>query len=109
MPIKRRKAKARNVQITAEMVELFRKCLEIELFGDDEFWAEEGGRRREYLDAMTELHLLLHLHPWECSPLDAHRRDPPDYGSNQTFWHQSYERAHELRKELERAAKDEGK
>ena len=104
MPLKRRKAKARNVQITDEIVQLFQRCLEIRSFDDDQFWEAEGGRRHEYIEAKLALHLRLYLHPWECSPVDVESREAPNYGANHEWWLASWHRARELRAELMKAA-----
>jgi hypothetical protein len=79
MPVKKRKPKARQHVITDEVVALFRKCCEIQKYGDQDFWAEDGGRRREYLDAKSELHSLLKLPPWHASPLSTDLAGPAPY------------------------------
>jgi hypothetical protein len=106
MPVKKRKSKARQHLITDEVVALFSKCCEIQKFGDEEFWAEDGGRRREYLDASGELHRLLGLKPWHASPLDTDLAAPDRCGGE--LWVTSRPDALELRREI-LAAMNRGK
>jgi hypothetical protein len=70
MPVKRRKAKERRNQITPEILQLFRRCLEMQANEDSEIWEANGGRRREYLDAWLALQQSLGLPPWHISPCD---------------------------------------
>jgi hypothetical protein len=74
----------RNVRlrITPEAIRLFKlveNCIET---GDHEFWEDEGGRRRQYLDADRDLASIFGLHLGEISPCDLQLRlDPrmPEY------------------------------
>jgi hypothetical protein len=49
-------------QITDEVLDLFRRALEIEA---------AGGRQRELSDISVEMHRLLGLRPWEIPVLDV--------------------------------------
>jgi hypothetical protein len=42
-------------QVTPHAVELLKRALEIEACDDDEFWEEDGGRKRDYLDITDQL------------------------------------------------------
>ena len=100
MPTKRRVPKDRNPKITPEAVALFRLGLEIIEAGDDELWEEEGGRRREYLDADKRLcWVLLGLAPSEASPLDV-QPGQKYYGAE--CWLESVPKALELRALLQK-------
>jgi hypothetical protein len=99
MPVKKRKSKARQHLITDEVVALFCKCCEIQKFGDEEFWAEEGGRRREYLDASRDLCRLLGLPPWHASPLDTDLAGPAPYNP-EGCWAVTRPAALEIRREI---------
>ncbi len=81
--------------ITPRAVELFKHALEIEACDDDEFWEENGGRKREYLDVTVQLHRALGLKAYEPSPLDCDG-DPPSWEGHPELWR----KAAELRKEL---------
>src|SRR5690242_1476622 len=78
MPTKRRPiARSTRPRITPELVELYRRCLEIIEAGQDEAWEDEGGRRRELLDAHVALMSGLGLRPWHYSPLWVSLDGPP--------------------------------
>jgi hypothetical protein len=79
MPVKLRKPKTRTAQITDGAVALFRLCEEIIAAGRDEKFEDEGGRRREYLDARRALDGAVGIKLWETSPVDAVRETPPDW------------------------------
>jgi hypothetical protein len=67
---------------TAEAVDLFGRCLDIEATpGATEKWESEGGARRTYLDLSSALHRALDLEPWRISPLDVHAsfKEPKPY------------------------------
>jgi hypothetical protein len=104
MPVKKRKPKARQHVITDQVVALFRKCCEIQKFGDEDFWAEDGGRRREYLDAAGELRRLLGLPPWSASPLDTDLAGPAPYNQD-GCWAMTRPAALEMRREILAAMK----
>ncbi len=55
-------------RITREAVTLFKRVEAMLDEGADEEWEKNGGRRREYLDALSELDRQLNLRPWETSP-----------------------------------------
>jgi hypothetical protein len=78
MPIKARRAKARQLRITPEAVQGF-----------------EAG------DVLA-LHRALGLRPWQASPLDVDGPEPPAW-AGRTAWAASWPPAAELRAELERA------
>ena len=83
MPTNRTRIKrAVRSRVTDEAVALFRLCEDIADAGQDEKFEDEGGRRREYLDADSALARLLGLKPWETSPVDAVREEPPDWMRN---------------------------
>ena len=81
MPTKRvplhRSLKPRR--ITPRAVALWRVIQEIEAEDGDRDWEDEGGRRREYLDARGELNLLLGIKPWQSSPARVHDPEPPKW------------------------------
>ena len=56
------------VKITDEMVAVYATLMEIVDVGDEDFWEEDGGRRREYLDLNGELHRQLKLDLSEYPP-----------------------------------------
>lgn len=94
----RRSLKAR---ITPEVVASWRRIRQLEAEGADDY---DSGQRREYLDACSELHLLLMLKPWETTPEWATHPEPPAYRQTpdrRDDWH----RAYELRQALEAAAR----
>ena len=104
MPVKKRKPKARQHVITDQVVALFRKCCEIQKYGDEEFWAEDGGRRREYLNAKSELDSLLHLRPWEVSPVDVNGPECPRAATG-NLWSESWPRGWAIRRDILAAMK----
>lgn len=71
----------RNVKprITAEVLALWRKIQEIEAEGDDRAWEEEGGRRRECMDAHNELNQLLGIRSWQRNPAQVREPEPPKW------------------------------
>jgi hypothetical protein len=74
---------------------LFDLAMQIETDNYEGTWEHLGGRRREYLDAIVQLHIVLDLRPFEVSPVDAVGEMPA--------WEQqpaSYRHATELRREL---------
>ncbi len=82
-------------QITPRAVALFKRALEIEACDDNEFWEDDGGRKREYLDVADQLHQALGLKPYEPSPLDCDG-EPPSWEGHPELWR----KAAELRKAL---------
>ncbi len=80
------------------MVRLFRRAREILAAGDQDFWEEEGGFRREFLDAWSDLHGLLGRQPWEINPLDVDRYEPPPESD------EDWRTACELRRRLDEAS-----
>jgi hypothetical protein len=99
MPTNRTRIKrAVRSRVTDEAVALFRLCEDIADAGGDEKFEDEGGRRREYLDAHSALHSALGLMPWETNPVNAVCETPPDYMRNK---HEDWHKAWELRCELE--------
>jgi hypothetical protein len=76
--------------ITHEAVELFELCDAIEEAGFDDIWEQEGGRRREYLNAWFKLNEILHVRSWEYGPVVACCPDPPDW-ANKKFWAEGWE------------------
>jgi hypothetical protein len=103
MPVKRRRAKARNATITDEAIQAFELCEEIAAAGLAEAWEDDGGRRDEYLTAHLSLHGELSLRSWEASPADV-----PDSGAcpwEGNLYAASWPKAQELRRELLTAIK----
>ena len=49
----------------------FQRAQEIENAYTDDIWEEDGGRRREYLNAITVLHRELGLQPWQYGPISV--------------------------------------
>jgi hypothetical protein len=75
--------------ITPAAIAAFRRAEEIYNAEQEEAWEEDGGRRREYLDAHCELQLELRLRPWETSPLDLDEDlQRPDY-ENAADWNKA--------------------
>src|SRR3974390_1413536 len=58
-------------QITPAAMKAFLLVEEIRDAGQDEEWEEEGGRRRECLDAENVVDSELKLQPWETGPYDV--------------------------------------
>jgi hypothetical protein len=105
MPTNRIRIKrAARSRVTDQVVALFCKCCEIQKSGDEEFWAEDGGRRREYLDACRDLYSLLGLPPWHASPLDTDLTGPAPYNP-EGCWADTRPAALELRREILAAMK----
>jgi hypothetical protein len=72
--------------------------------GLDEKWEDEGGRRREFLDACVHLHYdLLGGKPWEQEALYAGDPKPPEWMKNERE-RVDYARAHQLHGVLEVAS-----
>jgi hypothetical protein len=70
----------RAVQVTPEMIELFRRGREIQQHGLSEKWEKEGGRRAEFLAIAKRLNIELLGRGWhEVSVLDDLDGDPPAY------------------------------
>lgn len=102
MPVKRRLGKARPYQITPETVELWRKLQAIERSGDADEW-EPMGRKREYLDLSVSLDQALGVKLWEDGPAHVYRAEPPEWMGKEPDKVESWQRAWELRCELETA------
>ncbi len=105
MPVKFRKCKVRTPPITDEAVALFRLCNEIAAAGQDENFENEGGRRREYLDAYRALSRAVGINFWEVSPLDAVQESPPDYMRQNPLQFGYWEKAWGARREILAALK----
>ena len=105
MPIKRRVSKTREHQITDEAVEAFVRAEAIWDAGGYEKWEEEGGRRREYLDASSALGRSVGLRPWETSPLDVPENGPPPERWKSPNGISDWQQAQNLRRELIKAAR----
>ncbi len=73
-------------RITREAIALFKRVEAMLDEGADEQWEEEGGHRREYLDALSELDRELRLRPWETSPVHVDESwDRPDWISPESW------------------------
>jgi hypothetical protein len=99
MPVKRRIPKEKIPEITDEMIELYRRGREIIAAGDHEFWEEDGGRQREYLDLTKKLDWnLLKLYPSDAGPLDIVELelDDGDPNGGSPTYRESLPRAREL-------------
>ncbi|WP_256806324.1 hypothetical protein [Bradyrhizobium sp. Bra64] len=81
-------------RVTNEARALFARALGIEANDDHQFWEEDGGNRRQYLDLAVELHRLLGLTPWQMSPIDV-VGERPDW-----LRPEDWQQASELRAEL---------
>jgi hypothetical protein len=103
MPVKRRLSKGRPYRITPEAVEVWVKLTEIIEAGDDEEF-EPVGRRNEYVDALTTLHLTMGIRPWQESPVYAVTAEAPAYMRKSPEAVEDWRNAWELRCELEEAA-----
>jgi hypothetical protein len=67
MPTNRRiRRREATTRISPAALASYRLCHEIESAGADNTWEEEGGRRREYLDASTALDRSLGLPAVGC-------------------------------------------
>jgi hypothetical protein len=90
--------------ITPAAIAAFRRIEEILDAGQEEDLEEIGGRRGEYLDAQLELHLALHLLPWETLPTDVYEGKRPEWAN--ADWHSAdWDKAVALRKALLAAMK----
>jgi hypothetical protein len=90
-------------RITPQAAALFRLCLEIQETGCDQFLEEDGGRRREFLDAHSDLGRLLGLAPWEASPLDVPDEGPCPWAGSGNCYAASWPQAQEIRAALKNA------
>ena len=72
--------RATRSRVTPAALQLYQRCREIEATGCNEFWEQDGGRRREYLNAKGELRRTLGMFPHQFSPLDARHPNGPGYG-----------------------------
>jgi hypothetical protein len=90
--------------ITAEMVSIWRRLHEIASCGDDQFWEEEGGRKREFYNLELELHHRhFGLRPHQFDAFEARDERIPSF-CTQDWQRADYRRAHALSKLLDRAA-----
>ena len=116
MPVKRRNAKARNLQITAEMVELFKEAVASEptYHGCKRATSCLSASANEhcadclcYLDSVRQLHRLLKLPPWSVSPTDPDLDgEMPDYMRDGNLCSKdTWAPAQEIRAELKKLAK----
>jgi hypothetical protein len=106
MPVKKRKEKARQLVITDEMVALYRRCKELRPTRDEHLRGtcpgpitERCADCRESIEKSLELHRLLGLMPWDCSPIDTLReeeRPQPWLCAGQSF-----DRIREIKRQLE--------
>ena len=95
MPAKRTPLKRQQrTRITSEAVEAYTRAREIQDSEDGDCWEDEGGRRREMLDAICALHRALGLQPWEESPAEVGGNPRPTWAND------SWEQAQELRRLL---------
>ena len=92
----------RRPRITSEAVALFLLVEEIEAAGAGETWEDEGGRRREMLDAEVAMARLLELKPYNFLPTEVDTPEPPAWlhSGNHDDWRDSYR----LRQKLLKAA-----
>ena len=90
------------IDITNGMLALWHRLLAIMNADDHQFWEEDGGARREFLDATVALHRLCGLSPAQCSPVDAIPAEPPRWMIGQE--RADYARAHRLAVLFEQAA-----
>jgi hypothetical protein len=67
-PIKR---SSRGGRITPLILDTYRRARDLHDNHDTETWEEDGGRRREYLDAASQLHSLLGRKPWQTCVMDC--------------------------------------
>jgi hypothetical protein len=101
MPAKLRRSKTRII-ITNEIVELFRRGIEIIEADDHEIWEEDGGRQEEYGDIYRALQWrLLNLPPSSYGPLDVVLLGDDTEGGSPTR-RESLPRARELYEKLQR-------
>ena len=107
MPVKRRNPKARHLQITAEMVQLFRDCTEIQATVGGDAWESEGGRHREFLDKAQTLRRAFKLPPWAICPTDPGLEgEMPDYmRAGGLCSAETWEPVKEIRAELKKLAR----
>jgi hypothetical protein len=63
-------SRSRHLVISDEMVELFRRGLELQKAGTHEKWEEEGGRHGEYIEITKRLDWVLLKRLGEVSVLD---------------------------------------
>jgi hypothetical protein len=63
-------SRSRHFVISDEMVDLFRRGLEIQAAGDHERWEEEGGKRSEFIEISKRLNWTLLHRAGEVSVFD---------------------------------------
>ena len=96
-PIRR----GQTASVTAEMVRLFRRCIEIEADGLADVDEDEGGRRQEHAEAVSAFHAAISFKPWEISPLVVANLVAINDGEPGAA---AYRKAIALRRQLEGAA-----
>ena len=89
-----------QARITPELVEMYRRCLEIIEDGDDDVWEADGGRQREFHDVSLALHVGLGQKPWDYSVFSVSLNGPP----RSWEYRDRHERAQQLRRALHEAA-----
>lgn len=90
MPTRRTPLKrVQQNRLSAHAVEAFRLAPDIESENKDQKWEGEGGRRREYLDAVGALHRALGLRPWQITPVDVDDGAWPDWMDDHHGWEQA--------------------
>jgi hypothetical protein len=83
-----------STRITPEMIAMFRRAVAIQAAGLDQIWEQDGGRRREFLDAESALDRLLDLELFETNPLAARREEPPRWMKEAAMiadWRRAYQ------------------
>jgi hypothetical protein len=95
--------------ITPEMVRMWRRLNEILSHGDEDFWEDEGGARREYLDTGKRLAILCSL-DWALMiwPTDALTAKVPPSLRNRPLQAAAHEAAYAARCALIAAAGEPG-
>lgn len=83
MPLKRRTRKVRDLRVTPEAVDAYRR------------------------GAWLELHQELRLKPWECSPLDAHGECPDPSTTKPGSYSATLPQAYRLRDQIVDAIAEE--
>ncbi|MBR1149064.1 hypothetical protein [Bradyrhizobium sp. JYMT SZCCT0428] len=110
MPVKLRKPKARAAQVTDEARIIFAEAIQRQATyhgcnrdnGTCRSTAvnQHCAECEKYLDLSRELGRLVGTKPWETSPLNADRAEPPDYLRHNALQSEYWRKAWAIRREI---------
>ena len=66
----------KRIRITAEVVALFRRAVDLQCDESSQHWEEDGGTRGAYHNARLALHHALGRKPWDRNVIDCFEADP---------------------------------